>query len=431
MTDGNARIEAAFEGTDLRGERHGLPWTPSFELGHHRPDAVVRFGGAANEVGSFATLQGAIDHAVAEHTEPNGRARRYLIELGAGFFEGPVVVPAGAPPLDIIGAGAGETVLAAGIDAGMSGSEYAARFAETIQAAGPKSKELLAAVTARQRISTGNTAVLRVCSHDVRLAGLTIRNDYACDRVGMAPPGAEPDVEGRFARGQHQAVALMLDGVDRTVVKDCVLTSFQDTLYLKAKPGLPTRSAFLGCEIEGDVDFIFGGATASFQTCTIRSRSVRGAKGWALAPSTALTLPYGFIFESCDFVDDLASLGFRCFLGRQWFEGVRATPYGIPTIHGYSCKLADANSLVGADGFITKQTLESVGKCTLAGCQLGTHLDPGHLWDDWASGPWTPRFRPAQLTLGEFLENLNDWLPSELRHFYSEIEPTPWVVIED
>lgn len=424
MTDAKTLLQSAFDGTDLCGNRWADPWEPDAAFLNAKADVFVRFDLAKDQKGVLGTLQAAIDHVV---NAAKADRRRYVISIGPGFFDGPIIVPKEAPPITICGAGAGETVIGAGIDAGMSGWEYANKFRDTILAAGPKSREAFARIVARQKISTGNSSVMRVCSDDFRLAGVTIRNDYACDRKSAAPEKAEPDAEGRFAEGQHQAVALMLDGADRAVIEDCSISSFQDTLYLKTKSRGCTRSAFYRCDIEGDVDFIFGGATAVFDNCTIRSRGERRANSWALAPSTSLLTRYGFIFNACRFVDDQRLATGRAFLGRQWFEGVRATPYGTPDSRGYTCKLSNHNSLVGVDGQISRHTLESVGKCVLMDCRLDAHLDPRCLWDDWASGAWTPRYRPVQSSQECFLEFLEGWLPPNILADYLKLEGTPWL----
>ncbi len=426
MTGRYDLIETVFEGVDLRGDRLADPWRPDGEPTGADPHVFVQFDTIKSDQGYFGTVQEAIDHVVAlgrDHTDPE---TRYVIFVGAGYFEGPIVVPKGAPPMDIRGAGQADTIIAAGIDAGMSGMEYDTKFRKTIENAGRRSKEQFCKISARQKISTGNTAVLRICADDVTLSGLTIRNTYACDRIGSAPKDAEPDVEGRFAQGQHQAVALMLDAVDKVTVRECTLSSFQDTLYLKAEIGKCTRSAFFVCDIEGDVDFIFGGATAFFESCTIRSLAARTVSSWALAPSTSLFTSYGFVFHTCRFTDDRLFPVGRAFLGRQWFEGVRATPYASPTIPGYSCSLSDQITLVEADGQITKRCLERVGKAALFECQFGTHLNAG-LWDDWSSGLWTPRYRPVQGCVDMLLEALEGWLPADLSETYASLRSAPWL----
>jgi len=125
-------------------------------------------------------------------------------------------------------------------------------------------QSVFAKITARSQIGTRNTAVLRVINGDVEISGLTTRNDYACDRAGAAPTHDTPDAKGRFAVGQNQAVALMLDQVDHIKVSNCVMSSFPDTRYLRSDPNRLSRALFETCHIARNVRFIFGGTSASF-----------------------------------------------------------------------------------------------------------------------------------------------------------------------
>lgn len=407
MTPDHFARQVVFSGHDTSGAPLVPAWAPDDTTGP--ADLKVRFGGK-----TFATIQAAIDHLIANCTiETLGRRR--VIDVGPGFFEGPVVIPPAAPPIILRGAGVEKTILAAAIDAQMPGLEYAARFAKGIAASGPIAQAHFAQITARQSIGTHNTAVLSIARDDVVISGLTIRNDYQCDRAAAVPKGAEPDAQGRFAQGQHQAVAVQVSDADRVQISDCRLSSFQDTLYLRRQSACVSRIAMDRCLIEGDVDFIFGGATAHFFACEIRTRGVRGAQCWATAPSTSLNAPFGFVFEDCVFTHDGAEAGQsgRSFLCRQWFEGVRATPYGDPSVPGYSCEFSDVNRFDRPNGSISRATLEAVGKCAVVNSTLGSHLNPHHLWDSWGGPDWSVRFRPAQHSGADFLAFLSDWLVAQ------------------
>jgi pectinesterase len=423
MTPDDFGRRAVFGGRDISGVPLAPAWMPTDD--NSPADLKVGFGAVP-----FGTIQAAIDRVIADCTSETAQRRR-VIEIGPGFFEGPVVIPPQAPPITLRGAGAKDTILAAAIDAQMPGQEYAARFAKPIAAAGPVTQAHVAQITARQAIGTHNTAVLSIARDDVIVSGLTIRNDYQCDRVTAAPAGAEPDAQGRFAQGQHQAVAVQVNGADRVQIQECRLLSFQDTLYLRrpsadwsaeqfadqfsGQTAQLSRVALDRCLIEGDVDFIFGGATAHFNACEVRTRGARGAQSWAIAPSTSLHMPFGFVFESCAFTHDGAEAGQdgRSFLCRQWFEGVRATPYGTPTVPEYSCHFSDVNRFASPKGEISRTTLEAVGKCAVVRSSLGAHLDPLNLWDSWCGPDWSPRFRPVQRSGSDFLTYLSDWLATQ------------------
>lgn len=149
-------------------------------------------------------------------------------------------------------------------------------------------------------LGTFRTYTVLVDADDVRLENLTIENDAGDGReVG-------------------QAIALYADG-DRLVVVACCIKGHQDTLFLgplpphEAKPGgfigpkqyAPRRVGrqyFRRCRIEGDVDFIFGGARAYFEGCEIRSLNRdMDVNGYVTAASTPKGEPYGFVFHGCSF----------------------------------------------------------------------------------------------------------------------------------
>ena len=168
-------------------------------------------------------------------------------------------------------------------------------------------------------LGTFRTYTVLVDADDVRLENLTIVNDAGDGReVG-------------------QAIALYADG-DRLVVDACRITSHQDTLFLgplpprEVKPGgfigpkqfAPRRVGrqyFRRCRIEGDVDFIFGGARAYFEGCEIRSLNRNmDVNGYVTAASTPEGEPYGFVFHGCSFTASQDVAPDSVYLGRPWRE---------------------------------------------------------------------------------------------------------------
>ncbi|MDB5231808.1 MAG: rhamnogalacturonan acetylesterase, partial [Chitinophagaceae bacterium] len=105
-----------------------------------------------------------------------------------------------------------------------------------------------------------------------------------------------------------QAVAVFVSG-DRTRFFNCRFLGFQDTLYTY---GRESGEYFNHCYIEGTVDFIFGSATAVFDSCII----VGKIGGYLTAASTPENKKFGYVFLNCDIKGDAPLASY--FLGRPW-----------------------------------------------------------------------------------------------------------------
>lgn len=155
-----------------------------------------------------------------------------------------------------------------------------------------------------------------------------------------------------------QAVAAYVDSA-RAVFRRVKLLGNQDTLFCAPLPEKEReKDGFLGprtfaprrataqyyqnCEIAGDIDFIFGGADALFEQCTLRTVDNHIPHSYITAPSGPAD-GLGFVFWDCDFVSDCPAGGI--YLGRPW----------RPT-----------------------------GKTAVLDCRLGTHISPEGFvgWND-------------------------------------------------
>lgn len=138
-----------------------------------------------------------------------------------------------------------------------------------------------------RKMGTFRTYTLKIEGSDITLKNITVENNSA--RLG-------------------QAVALHTEG-NRLVFVHCRFLGHQDTVYT-GTPG--SLLYFYDCYIEGTTDFIFGPATAWFQSCVIRSK----ANSYVTAASTPADKAFGYVFEDCRL--EAAQGVDRCYLGRPW-----------------------------------------------------------------------------------------------------------------
>ncbi len=137
------------------------------------------------------------------------------------------------------------------------------------------------------RNSTFYTASVQVSADDFVAKNITIKNT-------AGPVG--------------QAIALSVNA-NRAVFNHVHLVGHQDTLYVT---GAGNQMLFKNSVIEGTTDFIFGGASAVFDRCTILSK----ANSYITAASTPKGEPFGLVFVNSHFT---AMPGIsNVYLGRPW-----------------------------------------------------------------------------------------------------------------
>lgn len=130
-----------------------------------------------------------------------------------------------------------------------------------------------------------------------------------------------------------QGIASYVDG-DCIHFKNCRFIGHQDTLFTAPLPPAPViPGSFIGpgehlpktvgrhyyenCYIQGDIDFIFGSATAYFEKCTLYSNST-SQYSYITAASTPSNESYGYVFHQCQLIGDANKNS--VFLGRPWRE---------------------------------------------------------------------------------------------------------------
>lgn len=144
-------------------------------------------------------------------------------------------------------------------------------------------------------------------------------------------------VENTAGRGDEagQAIALYADGQGLEFY-NCRFLGSQDTIFAAPLPEKEVEAGgfrgpkekaerrrnsqyYKDCYIEGDIDFIFGGAAAFFENCDIYS--LKREKGYITAASTPSSQEYGFVFYRCRFLSDSEPGSY--YLGRPWRENAK------------------------------------------------------------------------------------------------------------
>ncbi|MDP9000600.1 MAG: pectinesterase family protein, partial [Myxococcota bacterium] len=128
-----------------------------------------------------------------------------------------------------------------------------------------------------------------------------------------------------------QAVALATTG-DRVILDNVRVLSHQDTLYIDGPKNNVMRVYAKNSYVAGDVDFIFGAATAVFDHCQIEFVSDRhGSSGQPLAPDTDNRNAYGFLFIDSALTADANTATGVVALGRAWDHSCASTANYVST----------------------------------------------------------------------------------------------------
>lgn len=154
---------------------------------------------------------------------------------------------------------------------------------------------------------TSGSATATIAANGFTATALTFRNSF--DR------NAHPEIK------DTQAVAVKTTG-DRMVFDNVTFLGHQDTLYADtAAVGTAGRQYYRTCAISGDVDFVFGRATAVFDRATITAldRGSSSNNGFLTAASTRRSNPYGFLITGSKVLSSAANASF--YLGRPWHPG--------------------------------------------------------------------------------------------------------------
>jgi len=137
-----------------------------------------------------------------------------------------------------------------------------------------------------------------------------------------------PDITGT------QAVAIKVQG-DRSAFHHCRFLGHQDTLYSDSLAlGIFARHYYAHCYVEGDVDFVFGRATAVYDQCHFRTLNrtdlAAAPYGFVFAPSTAAANPRGHLVTRGRVSSEAPDASYK--LARPWVPGSDTTARPMLTV---------------------------------------------------------------------------------------------------
>lgn len=242
----------------------------------------------------YRTVQEAVD-AVMQHND-----REVIIHIAPGVYKEKIEISGDKPHITLVGSKAEETIL--------TYDDFGGKVMEN-----------------GDIYSTFRSGSVNIYANYFKAQNITFEN------TSDSPVG-------------HQALAVYVSG-EHISFEKCRFLGAQDTVY--AKDGTQLYS---DCYIEGDIDFIFGGARAVFENCHIFAKNHRGQEaiekgkgGYYTAPSTPISQKFGFLFTGCKFDSDYPED--RIFLGRPWHCG--ADPYAVGACVIRECELSKEVKVAG------------------------------------------------------------------------------------
>lgn len=227
--------------------------------------------------GNHTTVQAAIDAAPAGQTEP------FRIFIKNGTYKEKITIPSTKPFIHLIGENVAKVSL--------TNDDFSGKLRPDGTTFG-----------------TSNSASVTINATDFYAANITFENT-----TGESP----------------QAVAVNANN-DRIAFYNCRFLGGQDTLLTNGLTG--PRQYYKNCFIDGTVDFIFGGAKAIFENCTMfcRDRTNAGSS-YLTAANTQSGIPYGYVFINCVIPSNRGNTNY--FLGRPWQnDGTSTTPSHSKTV---------------------------------------------------------------------------------------------------
>lgn len=330
---------------------------------------IIRVSPEVSASGVFHSISDAIDSIPSTNRTP------VCIEIAPGFYHEKIILD--KPYVTLAGMGQSPVQTVISYD----------DFAYDLMADG-------------SRRGTFRSYTLFVHASDITLRNLTIEN-----------------ASGDSAT-HGQAIALYAE-CDRFIVDSCRLLGHQDTLFTgplppkeiepngfvgptQFAPRVNGRQYYRSCYICGDIDFIFGSATAYFKHCTLESlrRSVPAEhdanvpEGYVTAASTPEGQKYGYVFSNCSFTSEDCPPA-SVYLGRPWRDfaktvlidcslGAHIHPAGF---HDWN-KTHAHETVFYAEHTLTPSTCRAVFVHTLSDAEANNYTKENVLLGDDFWTPW-------------------------------------------
>ncbi|WP_314614052.1 pectinesterase family protein [Streptomyces stackebrandtii] len=331
------------------GPRSSLGTTPA-------ATAATTLTVAKDGSGRFTSVQKAVDAV------PAGNTSRVVIRVAPGVYRETVRIPSNKPHVTIEGTGGSrkDTVIVEGHASGMTKPDGSGTY------------------------GTGGSATVAVEADDVQARNLTISNDF-------------DEAANRNLNG-HQAVALRT-AADRILLDGVIVTGDQDTLLLDtAAKDRIGRVYVTGSYVTGNVDFVFGRATAVIDksVLTLKKRWDGTSAGYVTAPSTPAGRK-GFLITRSTVNGDVTAGSFH--LGRPWHAGGDATLDPQTTVR---------DSVLGAAVRTTPWT--DMGGFSWKADRFAEYRNTGP--GSGQAGPDRPHLTAAEAAAQDTAHWLDGWTPS-------------------
>jgi len=274
------------------------------------PEDISLPCGADYLVEEGQSIQEVVNEAIRNGNIGN-KSKRVYIKIKAGHYMETVYIKTDIP-LTIVGGGI--EIEDVHIMASLSAQTTVADYKKAVNPDGKRYKqgdpawELYNQCASQNgTIGTACSAVFWVQSDDLQLHGVTIHN------------GAT----------DAQAVAIRT-GADKLHLMMNRFLGFQDTVALgiTEKDSTQVQRVMVHMSyIEGEVDYVFGGASVVFDEVTFNTVAIKDSSSLTVfAPDTAPGRPYGFLVINSNITGDAKYIGTnKVSLGRSWDMGIASS----------------------------------------------------------------------------------------------------------